>query len=742
MDIFKKEFWDKNNDIFNHLFIGTNDYNKDIKYLQDILSEKINNKKIKHIDKVLSVSGGWFYILSSIPNSYYIKEIILYDVNPNMLYIYNLIYILLITSNNRNEFIENLFCRKIINEFKNNDQIIKYMNQDVDKNIYINTKNKFKKMINGKCALIIYKILFKKYISNISNDHKYTNVIPSYHYEKDNYLIFNKKLHTTQNIKNSYHYLTTFYYNILDPFKDNDKYQIIKNHLLVSNVNFKILDLNNINEKTLDYKEKDVCVIYIDGIDLEYSKYLIIKRDELFKNMQNIVINKKLDGVYILSTKSGFTSIYNTSIITDDEYNKDPENFKNLPKLKMELDYSIDKKYIKLLNDNKKMNLIYNYKYIEKDLYNIFKQMPKICNKHIHFSTIISYKKILNIIDQNNIKDIYINDDEDNLLIGFKNDEINEKNGELYNKEKHYEIIKKYIETCLNDNNFRCLNKLGSLFYNILKYEKFIKEYYLDEIVKYMKNHNVKYMNVRILLGTMYKIVNGKKVFLDINDELEILYKYRKYFNIIICISKCDKNLINKLIKTIEKIDNKYKEIILGYDFVGDEDKCNSLDDIKDKLKEVQNRYNIKYYIHAGEFINSESSYKNLLSLCNLKVERIGHASFYLLDNKYKLKYNKKCNKNDIYEICPLSNYLLHNYIYDNNKLNKIINNIVIGSDDDNKLNSNISLDYMFLYKYYNIDIKQIKEIIKKDNIVTEEFEKEFDEWFNKNLKKLHNFLQ
>ena len=48
----------------------------------------------------------------------------------------------------------------------------------------------------------------------------------------------------------------------------------------------------------------------------------------------------------------------------------------------------------------------------------------------------------------------------------------------------------------------------------------------------------------------------------------------------------------------------------------------------------------------------------------------------------------------------------------------------------------------MFLYKYYNIDIKQIKEIIKKDNIVTEEFEKEFDEWFNKNLKKLHNFLQ
>jgi hypothetical protein len=102
-----------------------------------------------------------------------------------------------------------------------------------------------------------------------------------------------------------------------------------------------------------------------------------------------------------------------------------------------------------------------------------------------------------------------------------------------------------------------------------------------------MKNHNVKFMNIRLLLGTIYKVINNKKIFLDINDELEILYKYKQYFNIIVCISKCDKNLINKLIKTIENIDNKYKDIILGYDFVGDEDNCNSLNDIKNNLKEV-----------------------------------------------------------------------------------------------------------------------------------------------------------
>jgi len=221
---------------------------------------------------------------------------------------------------------------------------------------------------------MIYKLLFKKYIINETKDHKYTNIIPSYYYEKDNYLIFNKKLHTTQNIKNSYHYLTTFYYNILDPFKDNEKYEIIKNHLLVSKIRFKILDLNNINDKTLDYKENQVYIIYIDGIDLENSKYLIIKRNELFEKLQDIVINKNLDGIYVLSTKSGFTSIYNTSIITDDMYNKEPNKFNNIPKLKIEMDYTIDNKYIKKLNkSNNTINIINNYKYIEKELYNVFK---------------------------------------------------------------------------------------------------------------------------------------------------------------------------------------------------------------------------------------------------------------------------------------------------------------------------------------------------------------------------------
>jgi len=127
-----------------------------------------------------------------------------------------------------------------------------------------------------------------------------------------------------------------------------------------------------------------------------------------------------------------------------------------------------------------------------------------------------------------------------------------------------------------------------------------------------------------------------------------------------------------------------------------------------------------------------------LISLNKLNIERIGHASLYLLNNKYKLNYSKLKNKHILYEICPLSNYILHHYIYDNTKLNKMLDNIVIGSDDDNKLNSNLSLDYMFLYRYYKIDINKIKEIIKRGYSNNDDFNKEYNDWYVKNYNILN----
>mgnify|MGYP003331510479 CR=1 FL=1 len=68
-------------------------------------------------------------------------------------------------------------------------------------------------------------------------------------------------------------------------FKNDDNFNIVKNHLLVSNISFKILDISKLDINTLNYNNNDVIIIYIDGIDLEYSKYLIIKRNEFFENL-------------------------------------------------------------------------------------------------------------------------------------------------------------------------------------------------------------------------------------------------------------------------------------------------------------------------------------------------------------------------------------------------------------------------------------------------------------------------
>jgi len=92
---FMTNFWNKNFELFHHIYIGTNDYENDIIYLQKKISDLINNNRlILTIDKFITVSGGWFYLLAFIPNSIYIKNIYIYDINPIMLYIYNMIYIL------------------------------------------------------------------------------------------------------------------------------------------------------------------------------------------------------------------------------------------------------------------------------------------------------------------------------------------------------------------------------------------------------------------------------------------------------------------------------------------------------------------------------------------------------------------------------------------------------------------------------------------------------------------------
>ena len=750
MNNFFNNFWNNNMDIYKHIYIATNDFNEDISYLQNKLSN------ISNIDHFITVSGGWFFLLSSISSSNILKNIVIYDINPNMIYIYNLIYHIFIISPDINSFLTNLFCRKVkdYHIFKSNQDIIDYMNIDYDINIYNNVKKQLKKYgLNGKLALLIYKTIIKKHVFNLTNDHIDTNTIPSYFYDKNNFRIFGKKLHTTQSINDSSHYLTTFYVNILQPFISNDSYNNVRNHLLIANVSFRLFDLNILSSNNfinlLDkfYENDNIC-IYIDGIDIDYFTYLFMNRSNLFKIFQSILIKYNLNKFYILSSKSGLNIIDNNDIIYDEYYIKTKNiEIKDISLIKnyKTFEYTnYDKEYINKLNNDLSYNLIKSYRY--NHLYKLFRSIPKPCNPHIHFSTIVSYNKILNILHtiNNDYPNIYIKFSKNKIYLGFENEEINKNNSELYFKDKHHKQIITYIQDHHNINKFDKINMIGDLFYNIIKYKKFYIEYYLPNIINMMNKHNIYYMNIRLLLGTVFDINNNKRIYLSYTDELDLLYNYRDKFNLIISFSKCKDQQI--IIKNIIKIcdlmnqNNKYREIIIGFDLLGDEDLCNEISNLINPLLNIKQKYNIDYYIHAGEFIKSNKSLNNLNIVHKLLPNRIGHASYYLINND--LIYNN--NKDILLELCPISNYFYHHTIYNYHKFLNLLNYIVIGSDDDNKLLSNLSIDYMFLYFYYKLDIIQIKQLLLNSlkcipsNIINQfDFINKFNNDFNTFLSKL-----
>ena len=711
MNEFINNFWLNNINIFKHFFIATNDYDEDIYYLQSKLNSINNN----NINNFISVSGGWFFLLANIPSYNIIENIVLYDINPNMLYIYNLIYHLFIISPNINSFIINLFCRSLddYKYIKTNEDVINYMNKKYDKNIYNKTKKQLKKYgLNGQLASMIYKLLIKKYILNIDNNHKHTNTIPTYNYDKNNYKIFNKKLHTTQKFNDSSHFLTTFYLNKLEPFLTNEKYIITRNHLLISNVSFKLFDLNTLSINTIDNLLKfnktinNNTLLYIDGIDIDYFNYLSMNRSNLFKIIQNIIINKKLNKFFIFSTKSGLSIIDKNNILYDEYYIKT----KNIEIIDKPLDKNYnsfnytnyDKDYILRLNNDLSNNLIKTFRYSQ--YYKLFKKMPKPGNPHIHFSAIISYKYILKIINKlKNYPDIYINFNNNNIKIGFENEEINKNNSILYDKNIHYnKIIKILNHNHIINNKFNLINNIGDMFYNIIKYKKFYDEIYIPLIIKYMDKHNIYYMDIRLILGTVFNIVNNKRIYLSYNEELDILYKHKNNrFKYILSISKC-KNynyIINNITNICDIIyNNKFNDIITGFDLVGDENNCNEIKYLINELNKIKLKYKINYFIHAGEFINSSKSLNNLINVYDLKPTRIGHAIYYITNNKDNLEYNNKI----LLEICPISNYFFHHSIYNYHKFIKNIDYIIIGSDDDNKQNSNLSIDYMFFIQFFN----------------------------------------
>jgi adenosine deaminase CECR1 len=221
-----------------------------------------------------------------------------------------------------------------------------------------------------------------------------------------------------------------------------------------------------------------------------------------------------------------------------------------------------------------------------------------------------------------------------------------------------------------------------------------------------MKKHNIYFMEIRTKLNSCIDD-NGNVI--PILTELEELYKYKKYFMIIVQSSKCKKDSCKYFEKIIKlTLGTKFFEFIRGYDLVGDENKCINLKFFYNNLKELKEKYNINYYMHAGEVINGKNSDVNIEYAIKLKCIRIGHG-IYAFNHVQLL--NDIIKNNICLEICPLSNKILYNYNVIESNINNNSSIVTIGSDDDNKFRTNLSSDFLYLYNS-GININLIKILL------------------------------
>lgn len=324
--------------------------------------------------------------------------------------------------------------------------------------------------------------------------------------------------------------------------------------------------------------------------------------------------------------------------------------------------------------------------------------MDSLVNLHVHFSAFVPFDRILAMFKTSKFKNYLYFENNQFIIKDMPN------NYNLFNN-----LQNKYNNTKVK--TFDDLHILGNMFYGIIKNKYFWEKYYIKEIIRQMKKQKISYIEFRLRLGTVYYFIGNVKVFLTIDEELKILDKYNKYFSIISSMNKSSKpNIVDKHLSVISNM--KYK-VLKGFDLLGNETRAPNLR----YMYKVLNKYKINYYFHAGEILN-DKGIDNVLTAIKLNSKRIGHGIAVLNDSKIMKEIE---NKKIFLEICPISNKILFNVEPNIKMIEKYINNIVIGSDDDNKLNCNLKNNLDYLIKT-GLTCKHIDILVKNAQTFTNQY--------------------
>jgi hypothetical protein len=156
-----------------------------------------------------------------------------------------------------------------------------------------------------------------------------------------------------------------------------------------------------------------------------------------------------------------------------------------------------------------------------------------------------------------------------------------------------------------------------------------------------------------------------------------------------------------------------------GVDFVGNEQETQSLSDIVPYLGKLMyfRKYGIQFIPHIGE-TNHITSIPTPIEKYILEkdIQRIGHGISFITTDTILSQLESR-RSNFYIESCPISNYLLGYYRPEDHPHRLVINNphikLMICSDDNGLFNySTVTRDYMLIYKYWNLTLDQIKQLI------------------------------
>jgi len=190
-----------------------------------------------------------------------------------------------------------------------------------------------------------------------------------------------------------------------------------------------------------------------------------------------------------------------------------------------------------------------------------------------------------------------------------------------------------------------------------------------------------------------------------------------------------------------------------GIDFVGNEQETTDLSDWVPYLGKLLyfRKYGIHFIPHIGETNKIKTEINPIERfILDKQLTRIGHGMSFVTTDAIRLALETRTGNSTIsgpgnfyIESCPISNYLLGYYHPKDHphRLALLDSHIklMICSDDNGLFNySTVTRDYMIIYKFWNITMDQIKQLILNGMaMIPQPYKKYYHDVFNKQWTNL-----